>query len=212
MILKKIIVGETAELSGMVTAALDRAGFPHAASKTPVLDSLGTIALSDWTMPPVIKYTEHQAAQNRRPFMHINIDGMPIYEIPSKINRFIEAHKAQYLHIIAVAGEGSNSFDERVGDIIDNVILMGRVQAGTGKIEGSGTLDELVFEVLAGLSLREKSEIANLGEDALRLLQLHVDKLMEKRSADVQRVASRQEIMRQVWLRLRETHRLRVVE
>jgi len=212
MILKKIIVGETSELADVVTAALDRAGFPHAASKTPVLDSLGTIALSDWSMHPVIKYTEHQASQNRRPFLHINIDGMPIYEIPSKINRFIESHKAQYLHIIAAASAESTTFAERVGDIIDNVILMGRVQAGTGRIEGSGTLDDLVFEVLAGLSLREKSEIANLGEDALRLMQLHVDKLMETRAADVQRVASRQEIMRQVWLSLRETHRLRVVE
>jgi len=212
MMLKKIIVGETAEHAGVITAALDRADFPYAASKTPVLDSLGTIALSDWNMHPVIKYTEHQASQNRRPFMHINIDGMPIYEIPPKISRFIDIHKAQYLHILAAASEESTTFGERLGDIIDNVILMGRVQAGTGKIEGSGTLDELVFEVLAGLSLRDKSEIANLGEDALRLLQLHVDKLMEKRAADVQRVASRQEIMRQVWLRLRETHRLRVVE
>jgi hypothetical protein len=212
MILKKIIVGETADLATVVTAPLDRAGFPYAASKTPVLDSLGTIALSDWNQHPVIKYTEHQSSQNRRPFLHINIDGMPIYEIPSRINRFIESHKAQYLHIIAVASEESPTFGERVGYIIDNVILMGRVKAGTGKIEGSGTVDDLVSDVLAGLSLREKSEIGNLGEDALRLLQLHVDQLMEARPADVQRVADRREIMRQVWLRLRETHRLRLVE
>ena len=212
MMLKKIIVSETAELSDVVTGVLDSSGFPYAASKTPVLDSLGTIALSDWNLHPVIKYTEHQASQNRRPFQHINIDGMPIYEIPSEINRFIEFHKAQYLHIIAVASEESATFGERIGYIIDNMILMGRVKAGTGKIEGSGTVDDLVSEVLAGLSLREKSEIANLGDDALRLLQLHVDQLAERRSGDVQRVAGRREIMRQVWLSLRETHRLRVVE
>ena len=211
MILKKIIVGETADLSEIVTEALNSSGFPYAASKTPVLDSLGTIALSDWNLHPVIKYTEHQAAQNRRPFLHINIDGMPIYEIPSQINHFIDFFKTQYLHLIAVASEESTTFGERVGYIIDNVVLMGRVKAGTGKIEGSGTLDVLVAEVLAGLSLREKSEIANLGEDALRLMQLHVDQLMERRSADVKRAAGRREIMRQVWLRLRETHRLRIV-
>ncbi len=212
MILKKIIVSESADLSEVVTGVLDSFGFPYAASKTPVLDSLGTIALSDWNIHPVIKYTEHQAFQNRRPFLHTNIDGMPIYEIPFQINRFIEFHKAQYLHIIAVASAESTTFGERIGYIIDNVILMGRVKAGTGKIEGSGTVDDLVSEVLAGLSLREKSEIANLGDDALRLLQLHVDQLAQRRPGDVQRVAGRREIMRQVWLGLRETHRLRVVE
>lgn len=212
MILKKIIVSETIELSNVVTGVLDSFRFPYAASKTPVLDSLGTIALSDWNLHPVIKYTEHQASQNRRPFLHVNIDGMPIYEIPSQINNFIEFHKAQYLHVIAVASEESTTFGERIGYILDNVILMGRVKAGNGKIEGSGTVDDLVADVLAGLSLREKSEIANLGEDALRLMQQHVDQLVEKRAADVKRVAGRREIMRQVWLCLRETHRLRVVE
>lgn len=212
MILKKIIISETAELPGVVTGALDSSGFPYAASKTPVLDSLGTIALSDWNLHPVIKYTEHQASQNRRPFLHINIDGMPIYEIPYQINRFIEFHKAQYLHVLAVASEESTTFGERVGYIIDSVILIGRVKAGTGNIDSSGTVDVLIAEVLTGLSLREKSEIANLGVDALRLLQLHVDQLVERRPADVERVADRREIMRQVWLRLRETHRLRVVE
>lgn len=212
MILKKIIVSDTSELSGIVADALVGSGFPYAASKTPVLDSLGTIALSDWNLHPVIKYTEHQSSQNRRPFLHVNIDGMPIYEIPFQINHFIEFHKAQYLHVIAVASEESTTFAERLGYILDNVILMGRVKEGTGKIEGSGTVDGLVAEVLAGLSLREKSEIANLGEDALRLLQLHVDQLVEKRAADVERAAGRREIMRQIWLCLRETHRLRVVE
>lgn len=212
MLLKKIIIGETSDLPGVVSSALDSAGFPYAVSKTPVLDSLGTLALSDWNLHPVIKYTEHQASQNRRPFLHINIDGMPIYEIPSQINRFIEFHKTQYLHVIAVASEESTTFGERVGTIIDNVILMGWVKAGNGKIEGSGTVDDLVAEVLAELSLREKSEIANLGEDALRLLQLHVDRLVARRAADVDRAAGRREVMRQVWLRLRETHRLRVVE
>ena len=212
MILKKIIVSDTSELSGLVTDTLASSGFPYAASKTPVLDSLGTIALSDWNLHPVIKYTEHQASQNRRPFLHVNIDGMPIYEIPSQINHFIEFHKAQYLHVIAVASEESTTFAERIGYILDNVILMGRVKAGNGKIEGSGTVDDLVAEVLAGLSLREKSEIANLGEDALRLLELHVDQLVEKRAADVERASGRREIIRQAWLCLRETHRLRVVE
>ena len=93
----------------------------------------------------------------------------------------------------------------------DRVILMGRVKAGTGEIESSGTVEVLIEEVLAGLSLREKSEIANLGGDALRLLQLHVDQLTEGRSKEILRMADRREIMRQVWLRLRATHRLRVV-
>lgn len=181
-------------------------------SKTPVLDSLGTVVLSDWILHPVIKYTEHQASQNKRPFLHINIDGMPIYDIPSQINRFIETYKARYLYMLAVVSEETPTFGERIGYIIDSVILMGRVKAGTGEIESSGTVVVLIEEVLAGLSLREKSEIANLGEDALRLLQLHVDQLTEGRSKEIMRVADRREIMRQVWLRLRATHRLRVVE
>ena len=212
MILKKIIVGETTDPTGSVVNALESSGFPYATSKTPVLDSLGAVALSDWRPHPVIKYTEHQASQNRRPFLHINVDGQPIYEIPSQIHHFIEAHKAQYLHIIAAASEESPTFDERVGYIIDNVILMGQVKSGAGKTATSETMEALIAEVLDDLSLREKSEIANLGEDALRLLQLHVDRLMERRSADVERVSGRREILRQVWLRLRETHRLRLVE
>ena len=212
MILKKIIVGETTDPAGIIVDALDSYGFPYATSKTPVLDSLGSIALSDWNLHPVIKYTEHQASQNRRPFLHINIDGQPIYEIPSQINDFIESYKAQYLHIIAAASEESPTFGERIGYIIDNVILIGRVKAGAGKTATSDIMEALIAEVLDDLSLREKSEIANLGEDALRLLQLHVDRLIQRRPADVERVSGRREMLRQVWLRLRETHRLRLVE
>ena len=213
MILKKIIIGEISELSSVVSEALNSSGFPFAVSKTPILDSLGTVVLSGWNLHPAIRYTQHQASQNRRPFLHVNIDGVPIHEVPSQINRFIEMHKTRYLHMMAVAGEENPTFDERVAYIIDSVVLMGRVKAGSGEIESSGgTMGILIEEVLAGLSLREKSEIANLGEDALRLLQMHVEQLMERRSDGILRVADRREIMRRVWLRLRETHRLRVVE
>ncbi len=93
------------------------------------------------------------------------------------------------------------------------MILLGRVKAGTGKIESSGTIDLLIEEVLAEMSLREKAEIANLGEDALRLLQLHVDQLVERKSREgMPPGADRQEVMRRIWLRLRATYRLRVVE
>ncbi len=212
MILKKVIIGETADLSSVVSEALNSSGFPFAVSKTPVLDSLGTVALSDWNLHPAVKYTEHQASQNRRPFLHINIDGMPIYDIPARINRFIEAHKTQYLYMLAVASEENATFGEQVGYILDSVILMGRVKAGAGKIENSGTMDRLIEEVLEGMPLREKAEIANLGEEALRLLHLYVDQLVERKSKEGLPGTDRREIMRQVWLRLRATHRLRVVE
>ena len=212
MILKRIIIDKTLELSSAVSEALTRSGFPFAVSKTPILDSLGTVALSDWNLHPVIRYTERQASQNRRPFLHVDINGIPICDASSKINRFIETHKTRYLYVIAAASEKSPIFAERIGYILDSVILMGQAGENAGEFESSGTAAALVEAVLAGMSLREKSEIANLGEDALRLLQLHVDQFMEKRSDGIMQGADRREIMRRVWLCLRETHRLRVVE
>ncbi len=212
MILKKIIIGEPAGPSHVVADALEGNGFPVAASQTPVLDSLGSVALSDWNMHPVIKYTEHQASQSRRPFLHINIDGLTPFEVPYQIQQFIETYRAQYLHLIAAASEKSPTFGERIAVIIDNVILMGQVQSSAGPVERVAALEPLAEAVLDGLSLRDKAEIANMGADALRLLQLHVGDLMESKTFGATDVADSREIMGYLWQRLRETHSLRVVD
>ena len=94
------------------------------------------------------------------------------------------------------------------------------------------TVDAVVDEIIAELTLEERIGTANLGEDEYRVVELTLGKLirykfdqmdigvnkelmkdcLSKSGESLDQVDAATVIIRELWNRLRETHRLRVVK
>jgi nucleoid DNA-binding protein len=77
-------------------------------------------------------------------------------------------------------------------------------------------IDSMVSDVINQLSLQEKVKIANLSQFDVHVLEATMGKYLKHRGGklldsekDIKEINS---ILREVWKRLRETHRLKVVK
>ena len=70
-------------------------------------------------------------------------------------------------------------------------------------------MPRIVADILSGMSLKEKSLIANMDEKSLPYLQYAFDVYISKDAGDDPQTG--REIMKRVWQTLKETHRIRIV-
>ena len=78
------------------------------------------------------------------------------------------------------------------------------------KIHTSADLDRIVYDIIAAMSLKEKSLIANMDEKSLPYLQYAFDVYISKNAGDDAKMGGT--IMRRVWQVLQATHRIRLVK
>jgi hypothetical protein len=77
--------------------------------------------------------------------------------------------------------------------------------------------DSLITELLANMSLQDKVYVANLSEQSIHVLESTMENYVKHR-LDLQPSKTREDveeaavILREVWKRLKETHKLRVVK
>jgi hypothetical protein len=72
------------------------------------------------------------------------------------------------------------------------------------------SLDRIVSDILAAMSLKEKSLIAHMDEKSLPYLQYAFDVYISRGIGDDPETG--RDVMKRVWQRLHETHRIRLVE
>ena len=70
-------------------------------------------------------------------------------------------------------------------------------------------MQRTVADILSGMSLKEKSLIAQMDEKSLPYLQYAFDVYISKNAGDDPETG--REIMKRVWQTLQETHRIRIV-
>ena len=70
-------------------------------------------------------------------------------------------------------------------------------------------MQRIVADILSGMSLKEKSLIAQMDEKSLPYLQYAFDVYISKNTGDDSETG--REIMKRVWQTLQETHRIRIV-
>jgi hypothetical protein len=77
-------------------------------------------------------------------------------------------------------------------------------------------IDSLITELLDRMSLEDRVSIANLSEDDIHVLESVMGKYLKHRLDQLSETGEDVEeatvILREIWKRLRETHRLRVVK
>lgn len=71
-------------------------------------------------------------------------------------------------------------------------------------------MQRIVAGILSGMSLKEKSLIAQMDEKSLPYLQYAFDVYISKNAGDDPETG--REIMKRIWQTLQETHRIRIVK
>jgi len=71
-------------------------------------------------------------------------------------------------------------------------------------------MQRIVADILSGMSLKEKSLIAQMDEKSLPYLQYAFDVYISKNAGEDPEAG--REIMKRVWQTLQETHRIRIVK
>ncbi|MEE8431636.1 MAG: putative molybdenum carrier protein [Candidatus Desulfatibia sp.] len=210
-----------------------------------VIDSDGTLIISHGLLTGGSEFTREMAIQHNRPWLHVDLNKLIAFHAAQEIRSWIKEHKIEVLNVAGPRASKDNKIYKAAADILETAFYLdigdssvsatadfaGRSFAGTEIDSLPQTVDQAVDKLLAKLSLREKTMVANIPEENLQdlyhfleeyrrnefLFWLENNELMQS----CRLVSGRHDfdehnaslvIIKALWLRLRETNVLRIVK
>ena len=201
-----------------------------------VLDSDGTLILSHGKLTGGSAYTSQMAEKHGRPRLHLDLNKVNKFNAAQAIRRWTKRHDIGILNVAGPRSSKAPYIYQAVMKILVTVFHLDFIESTMPDPAHTasphpGTIDQAVDALIAELPLRNKTEIANMGDEDLIYLQLTLgayirDKFgpldensellrdccvfMEVDTLDADNVPAI--IITRLWRRLKETHSLRVVK
>jgi len=205
-----------------------------------VIDSNGTLIFSRGKPTGGTEYTRKMVLKHKKRMLHIDLNIATSYDAASLIRSWIELQNIQILNVAGPrASKDSRIYDE-VFRILEMAIIMSKVQEkrqssksvkrSTRLSEPPRTVEEAVERLRTELTLKDKSTIANMAETELSTLYLNLGEYIRNefvlwsgnvdlmtsccfisKRDKVQQEEASSIIIKELWKRLKETHRLRIV-
>ncbi len=204
----------------------------------------GTVIISRGPLTGGSEYTRQMAVKHARPWLHINLEKTSAFQAASAINEWIKLNKIETLNVAGPRASKDPKIYREVFGIIESVFYLGLVEDGmaavsmdrdssttTGPAPVPVTVEQAVTRLIARISLKDKTIIANMS--ANELPQLHatlepfmvynfglfsdnrklIDSCRQVADTDIQ---SEQDVVRIIiqalWKKLQQTHKLRVIK
>ena len=197
-----------------------------------VIDSDGTLIVARGKLTGGTDYTRQMALKHKKQLLGIDLDQTDLYNAASLVASWI---KLRRIEILNVAGPRASKDRQIYSDVINILeraiqILRDEARGSDSKPQQPETIAGAVERLVVELPLKDKTTIANMDEDDLinlhlslglsirnKLLYPRNDKLLEScRSVSQDKYLHWDQassvIIRKLWERLRETHKLRIVE
>jgi hypothetical protein len=174
------------------------------------------------------------------PWLQINFGRTGEFEAAQSIHEWVKERSVHIIHVVgAIRGNSEKKADKIAAGLLEAVYYLGLIESNMTAIartatpdlkEPPKTIDEAVSRTSDDMSLKDRVIVANLEESQLELLQPTLGRyiLMQlenwqkinspafslsefgEGTADIEKVAST--IIKRLWEKLRETHRLRMVK
>jgi len=196
-----------------------------------VIDSDGTVIFSRGKPTGGTDYTRKMVLKHKRQLLHIDLNLITSYDAAHLLLSWIDL---QHIEILNVAGPRASK-DPTIYNDVFRVLEMAHKIHGKGLIGNTEklprTVDEAVERLIRELSLKDKTNIANMTENELMTLQFTLGSYIGsefgvwtgnaellyscKRAAGDVHVDPDHAptvIIENLWKRLRESHKLRVVK
>lgn len=196
-----------------------------------VIDSDGTVIFSRGKPTGDTDYTRQMVLGHKRQLLHIDLNLRSSYDAAHLLLSWIDL---QHIKILNVAGPRASK-DPAIYNDVFRILEMAHKIHGKGRIGNTErlprTVDEAVERLIRELSLKDKTNIANMTENELMTLQFTLGSYIDSEfgiytgnrelrfsskmhSGDVHLDPDEVSplIIKELWKRLREIHKLRVVK
>jgi len=211
-------------------------------TKKNIRESDGTLILSHGRLTGGSEYTRTWALKYGKPMLHIDLSSITPFDASVLINDWIVEYDIKTMNVAGPRASKDSKIYQSTLDIIESVLFlcfsennfMHAARKWDDKEHPSDlpkTVDEAVIDIINEMDLRDSSMLANLSEEDLIPFQLtlgmYIDQQLEVWSVNESlekacKQACREEgldesnpaavIIKRIWQKLRETHKLRVVE
>jgi hypothetical protein len=203
-----------------------------------VIDSDGTVIITHGKLYDGSDYAREMSVKHGRPWIKIDLDITAPLDAALKISNWIIENSIAILNITGSSADKDPKIYEKTRDIIDGVIHLTRVKDKHDSLDPLSaeaivpkTVSEAVSRLISRLSLKDKTTIANMTVDELDSLQVTLGgyirhffqlwignkelmascRFVSKGDVPSEDVAS-MVIIRELWEKLRKTHKLKVVK
>jgi hypothetical protein len=207
-----------------------------------VLDSDGTVIFSRNKPTGGTDYTRKMVLKHKKHMLHIDLNIATSYDAASLILSWIRLQKIKTVNVAGPRASKDSQIYGEVFRILGMAIIMSKVQEerqssqsktkrGTKPSKPPRTVEEAVERLTTELSLKDNTTIANMAETDLNTLHFNLGEYIRNEFSlwsgnddlltsccliagrtEVHQDEASSIIIRELWKRLRETHRLRVVK
>jgi hypothetical protein len=207
-----------------------------------VIDSDGTLIISRGKPTGGTDYTREMALKQKKQLLHIDLNLTTSFDAASLVTSWIKLHQIKILNVAGPRASKDPNIYVDVFRILEWAFKIYRLEdispsqkAELDKIKDSAplpkTVDEAVKRLISDMSLKDRTIVANMAEVELSLLHAHLGEYIRNdfglwsgnkdlmtsccffaKKEKVQEDEASSIIISELWKRLRETHKLRVVE
>jgi len=211
-----------------------------------VIDSDGTLIVSHGELTGGSAFTREIALEHEQPWLHIDLNKTGGFDAAMKLSDWVLKNNIEILNVAGPRASKDPKIYRAVLNIIESAYYLGftadkspdslrmlltRNERLKEQKNLPRTVDEAVHQIMSGMSLKNRTTMANMGEEKLKILQFTLgiyikNKLNEwavsedlmkscmelSKDADMSGADASTVIMKELWKRLRETHKLRVVK
>jgi hypothetical protein len=179
-----------------------------------VIDSDGTLIISHGKLTGDSALAEKYADKHERPCLHVDHNRMSHIEVALKIATWVSKNKIGVLTVAGPRASKDPKIYQAVSDVLESAIHLCSVKNIPSEYQKPDTDsdNDIVSEILGEIPLQEKSSIANMDGDQVEILQSVFDMYIRSKIGPDESEDDFNDIMIELWERLKETHRLRSVK
>lgn len=207
-----------------------------------VIDSGGTLIISHGRLSEGSDYTRKMALKHHRPWLHIDLNKTPAFKAATLIRSWLDENEIDILNVAGPRASKDDQIYSAVFKLIESVHYLEMMNAAQPHVvhfearnhrikKRPQTVQEAIQILIDELPLKEKTTIANMTEDELVNLNVYLGRyILDKfglRSGNEELVEScltfanyplhneddaAAVIIKELWLQLRQTHRLRIIK
>jgi hypothetical protein len=206
-----------------------------------VKDSDGTLIIifSD-KLPDDALCAKKSAGKHHMPLLKINLSRMGEFEAAQAIHEWLKEYQVASLHVVgAIQGNSGEMVNQTTAGLLEAVYYLGLIENNMTGIATTvrhdqevppTSIEDIVTRISTEMSLKDRVVMANLQEPQLELLQPTLGRYILRQLEQWQKAHAPTfslseiepdaegidgislKVTTQLWMRLRETHRLRIVK
>ena len=189
------------------------ASYPLRTEKN-VKDSDGTLIFSHGKLTGGSALTERYANKHSRPCLHINMNEMTDLEAALKTATWISKNKIGVFNVAGPRASKDPKIYQDVMDVLESTVHLCSVKTTPSnyKKPDTGNDIDIVNDIIGEMPLLEKAPLANMDEKQVEILQQAFDMYVRSKIDSNATDDDFNDIMIQLWERLKDTHKIRIVK